>query len=182
MKASAHSSPVRDMAYISLFAALIALSTWISIPSAVPFTMQVFAVFLSFALLGGKRGTLALLVYIALGAVGAPVFSGFRGGIAVLVGPTGGYIVGFVLSGLLYQLLSPRLKETPVSMFVLLFAGLLLCYCFGTLWFMFVYGRHTGPIGFGTALSMCVLPFVLPDILKIILALACARKFKRFVK
>ena len=89
-----------DMAYIGLFAVVIAICSWISIPTVVPFTLQTFAVFLAVAVLGGKRGTLAVIVYVLLGAVGLPVFSGFKGGIGVLLNTTGGYIIGFVFSAL----------------------------------------------------------------------------------
>ena len=85
-----------DMAYIGLFAVVIAICSWISIPTVVPFTLQTFAVFLAVAVLGGKRGTLAVIVYVLLGAVGLPVFSGFKGGIGVLLNTTGGFIIGFV--------------------------------------------------------------------------------------
>ena len=90
----------KDMAYIAVFAVLIAVCSWISIPTTVPFTLQTFAVFLTVGVLGGKRGSLAVLVYILLGCVGVPVFAGFSGGIGVLAGQTGGYIVGFLFSAL----------------------------------------------------------------------------------
>ena len=87
---------IRDMAYISLSAAVIAVCAWITVPFTVPFTMQTFAVFLAVLLFGSARGMLSILLYIALGAVGLPVFSSFGGGIGVLIGPTGGYIIGFL--------------------------------------------------------------------------------------
>ena len=83
-------SKTYDMVYIALFAVLIAICSWISIPTVVPFTLQTFAIFLSLAVLGGKRGTCAVIVYVLLGAVGIPVFSGFKGGIGVLLSTTGG--------------------------------------------------------------------------------------------
>ena len=76
-------------------AALMAVCSWISIPTAIPFTLQTMAVFLAVGLLGGKRGTLAVTAYVLLGAVGAPVFANFSGGIGILLGQTGGYILGF---------------------------------------------------------------------------------------
>lgn len=76
---------------LQVFAVLIAICSWISIPMTVPFTLQTFAVFLAVGVLGGKRGSLAVLIYILLGAVGIPVFAGFSGGIGVLLGNTGGY-------------------------------------------------------------------------------------------
>ena len=95
-----------DLVYISLFSVLIAICAWIAIPSMVPFTLQTFGVMCTLGLLGGKRGTLAVLVYLLLGAVGIPVFSNFRGGIGMLVGSTGGYLLGFLFSALLYWLLT----------------------------------------------------------------------------
>ena len=95
----------RDMALIALFAALIAICAWISIPAPVPFTLQTMAVFLAVGLLGGKRGTIAVAVYIMLGAVGLPVFSGFNGGIGALLGPTGGYLIAYPLMALLIALI-----------------------------------------------------------------------------
>lgn len=83
----------RDLCFCAIGAALIAVCAWISIPADVPFTLQTFAIFAVCGLLGGKRGTVSVLVYLLLGAVGAPVFAGFRGGFASLIGTTGGYIV-----------------------------------------------------------------------------------------
>ena len=84
-----------DLAYMALGAVIIAVCSWISIPTVVPFTLQTFAVFSVLGLLGGKRGTISVLIYILLGAVGVPVFAGFSGGFGVILGPTGGYIIGF---------------------------------------------------------------------------------------
>ncbi|MEI3229118.1 MAG: biotin transporter BioY [Lachnospiraceae bacterium] len=89
----------RDMVYIAIFAVLIAICSWISIPTTVPFTLQTFAVFLAVGVLGGKRGTLSILIYLLLGAIGVPVFAGFTGGIGIVLGTTGGYIIGFLFSG-----------------------------------------------------------------------------------
>ena len=88
------------MVQIALFAAIIAVCSWIQIPMTVPFTMQTFAVFCALATLGGKGGTISILIYIVLGAVGVPVFAGFTGGIGILFGTTGGYIIGFLFTGL----------------------------------------------------------------------------------
>ena len=89
-----------DLVYIAVFAGIMAVCSWISIPAAVPFTMQTFAVFFAFTVLGGRRGTLAVLVYILMGVVGLPVFAGFQGGIGALAGASGGYIIGFLGSAL----------------------------------------------------------------------------------
>ncbi len=168
---------VRDMIYVALMAVVIALCSWISVPSVVPFTMQTFAVFCALLLLGGRRGFLAVALYILLGAFGLPVFSGFRGGIGVLLGPTGGYIVGFLLAALLYLMLEKSFPALP-----LLIAGLLVCYLFGTLWFVYVYSSGGKEIGFGAALGFCVVPYLLPDAIKLLLAFVLAGRVKKAVK
>ncbi|MEG0780120.1 MAG: biotin transporter BioY [Oscillospiraceae bacterium] len=166
----------RDMAYIALFAVLMTVCAWISIPLPVPFTLQTFAVFAALGLLGGKRGTLAVLVYILLGAVGLPVFAGFRGGIGALFGATGGYILGFLGSALLYWLLTARLGDRLPVMALSMLGGLLLCYAFGTAWFVQVYTGEAGKMGYIGALGVCVVPFILPDLLKLGLALLLTRR------
>lgn len=85
-------------------AVIIALCAWISIPAAVPFTLQTFGIFLVLAVLGARQGSAAVIVYILLGLVGLPVFAGFSGGPGALLGPTGGYIVGFALIGPVCQI------------------------------------------------------------------------------
>lgn len=160
-----------DLAYIAIFVAVMAICAWISIPATVPFTLQTFGVFLAVGVLGGKRGSLAVLIYLLLGAVGAPVFTGFAGGIGYIMGSTGGYIAGFLFSALLMwgmESLFGRKKWTLALSMVL---GLLVCYAFGTAWFMFVYTNNTGAIGVWTALAWCVVPYVIPDGIKIVLAL-----------
>ena len=115
----------RDMAYVAIFAVTIAICSWISIPTTVPFTLQTFAVFLAVAVLGGRRGTFAVLVYILLGAVGLPVFAGFSGGLGALLGTTGGYIIGFFFSALLYWAMTKVLGEKTPVMVVAMVLGLI---------------------------------------------------------
>lgn len=171
-----------DMVYIALFACLMAICAWISIPGQIPFTLQTMGVFLAVGLLGGKRGTVAVLVYILMGAVGLPVFSGFAGGLGKLLGTTGGYIVGFLVSALLMwameALFGSKKWVLPVSMVV----GLIACYAFGTAWFMVVYTSSKGAITLGAVLGMCVIPYIIPDAVKIAVALLLTKALKRFVK
>lgn len=172
-------SKALDLTYMALGAVLIAVCSWISIPASVPFTLQTFAVFLVLGLLGGKRGTVSILVYLLLGAIGIPVFSGFTGGFSRLIGMTGGYLISYIFIGLIYwgagKLFGTRLPVRIISMLV----GNLVCYAFGTAWFMVVYAGQTGPIGLGTALGMCVIPFILPDLLKIALAIFLAGRLRK---
>lgn len=172
---------VVDLTYMAVGAALTAVCSWISIPSTVPFTLQTFAVFCVLSLLGGKRGTVSIIIYILLGAVGMPVFAGFTGGIGILLGTTGGYIIGFILMGLLFWLAEHFFGNALPVRIVSMLAGLLACYAFGTGWFLWVYARHSGAIGIGTALSWCVLPFILPDLAKMALAVGIAGRVKKFI-
>ena len=172
---------VVDLAYMAVCAALIAVCAWITVPAAVPFTLQTFGVFCVLGLLGGRRGTIAVLVYILLGAVGLPVFSGFNGGIGALLGTTGGYILGFIFIGLIYwgaeKLFGSKLAVRIVAMVL----GLLVCYAFGTAWFMIVYARRSGAIALGTALGWCVFPFIIPDLIKMALAVLVSDRLRKFL-
>ncbi len=171
-----------DLVVIALFVALMAICAWITIPAAVPFTMQTFGVFLALLLLGGKRGAICMAVYLLLGAVGVPVFSGFRGGVSALVGSTGGYLVGFIVSALLMWALTGFARRNRWTLAVALAVSLLACYAFGTVWFVVVSVRAGKAMTFGTALSFCVLPYILPDAAKIWLAYFLSKRLKRFVK
>ncbi len=173
---------VLDLVYIAIGAALIAICSWISIPTAVPFTLQTFAVFFVLLLLGGERGTIATLVYILLGAIGVPVFAGFSGGIGVLFGSTGGYIIGFLFVGLIYMLFTKFFKKNLVIKIVALVLGLTVCYAFGTVWFMHVYMQSNGEIGLLAVLGWCVFPFIIPDLLKMALAVVISKRIEPVIK
>lgn len=170
-----------DMAYTAVFTVIIVICSWISIPLAVPFTLQTFGIFAAIGTLGGKRGTCAIAVYILLGVMGIPVFSGFNGGIGVLLANTGGYILGFLFSGLIAWGMEALFGRSSRVLILSMALGLLVCYIFGTAWFMFLYTSNTGSIGIGTVLSWCVLPFILPDIIKIALAFTLSKKFKKML-
>ena len=175
-------SKAYDLVLIALFAALIALCAWVTVPYAVPFTMQTFGVFLALLLLGGKRGTICMAVYLLLGAVGLPVFSGFRGGVGALVGSTGGYLVGFIVSALLMWALSGFARKSRWTLAASMALSLAACYAFGTAWFVIVSVRAGKAMTVGAALSMCVLPYIVPDAAKLWLACVLARRLKKFVK
>jgi biotin transport system substrate-specific component len=148
----------------------------------VPFTLQTFAIFVALGLLGGRRGTYAIILYVLLGAVGIPVFSGFRGGIGVLLGTTGGYIVGFIFSGLAYWLITRFLGTKLPVVILAMVVGLVVCYAFGTAWFMVAYTRSSGAIGVSVALAKCVVPFIIPDLAKIALAILLSNRLGKLVK
>ena len=175
-------SRVIDLLYSAFFAVLIAVCSWISVPTLIPFTLQTFGVFCALVTLGGKRGTVAILVYILLGTIGIPVFSNFSGGIGVILGTTGGYIVGFLLTGLIYWLITALLSRKLWVECVALILGLAAVYAFGTIWYMLVYARQSGTIGIGTALGMCVVPFILPDAIKMVSAVVLSRRMRKLLK
>lgn len=180
--ASASQSKTRSMALIALFAVLIAICSWISIPTLIPFTLQTFAVCLAVGVLGGRRGTLAVLVYLLLGMVGIPVFSGFRGGLGHLLGATGGYIIGFLLTALLMWGMEALLGRKTWVLAVSMALGLMACYAFGTVWYVIVYARTAETIGFVAALGVCVFPYVIPDLVKLALALLLSRRLRTILK
>ncbi len=171
-----------DLVYIAIFAALMAICSWISIPMTVPFTLQTFGVFMAVGILGGRRGTLSVVVYILLGAVGLPVFAGFSGGLGSLLGSTsGGYIIGFVFSALTMWGMEKAFGRTAPVQIASMVLGLIVCYLFGTVWFMTLYARQTGPIGLMTALGWCVFPFIIPDLVKIGLAFVLSNRLRKYV-
>ena len=173
---------VKEMVFIAMFAVIIAVCSWISIPTTVPFTLQTFGIFCAVGMLGGKRGSLAVLVYILLGAVGIPVFAGFSHGIGALLGATGGYIIGFLLLAMTYWLMTSLLGEKLHVVIAAMVLGLLICYAFGTIWFMIVYAKNNEAVGLWTALGWCVFPFIIPDLLKMVLAILLTKRIGKLVK
>lgn len=174
-----------DLAYIALFAVLMAVCAWISTPKtpvSVPFTLQTFAIFAALTILGGRRGLWAILVYLLMGLVGLPVFTGFQGGPGVLLGTTGGYIIGFIGSALIYWLVTARLGESLAAKTCGCLLAMLVYYVFGTVWFLALYTAAKGPISLAAALSACVVPFVVPDLLKMALALVLSRRVGKYLK
>ena len=171
-----------NMVYIALFTALLAICAWITVPFTVPITLQTFAVLTTVGMLGKKRGTICVLVYLALGACGLPVFSGFKGGLGSLLGTTGGYLVGFVFTALISGFLIEKSGDSAVKMYISMVIGVLVCYAFGTAWFYFVYTNGTGPVGIITILSWCVFPFLLPDAAKIALSVFIVQRLRKVVR
>lgn len=181
MTPSSRRSKTADMTHTALFAVLLAVCGWISIPvPPIPVTLQTFGVFSALLFLGGRRGSCAVAVYLLMGAVGLPVFSGFRGGFGILLEATGGYLLGFLLCGLIYWLITAGRSHSPRVMLFACAAGLLSCYAFGTLWYLLLYGPDSA--GLLPILSSCVLPFLIPDLVKLGLAYFLFRRLGRFLK
>ncbi len=173
-------SRVFDLVQIALMSAVLCVLAPIAIPvpmSPVPVTLGLFAVYLVAVLLGAGKGAVSVLVYLLLGMAGLPVFSGFHGGAATLFGPTGGYLMGYLPAAwLIGWCLDRPMKQhdgrTKRIGQVLRLAGVLLCgtvvcYGFGTVWFVLVMG---GTYTLAQALLVCVVPFLPLDGIKIVLA------------
>ncbi len=183
-KVSSHPSKNRIQTYvlISLFTAIIAVCSFITIPATVPFTLQTLGIFTSLTVLGGKRGTICTTLYILLGVSGVPVFSGFSAGLGHLLGATGGYIIGFIFLSLCYLIITNVFGNKTFIKAIGLFSGLFICYIFGTLWYMLVYLKTVDSSAFISTLSICVLPFIIPDFIKVALALLIDKKIPKSIK
>ena len=176
-------SKTYNLVLSALGAVLIAVCSWVTIPVfPVPFTLQTFAVYCVLCLFGARIGIQSIIVYIALGAVGVPVFSGFTAGIDRLLGMTGGYIVGFLFIGVIFAVSERLFGDKTLPSVLALVIGSVVCYAFGTAWFMGVYARTSGPIGLMAALSMCVFPFLLPDAVKLAAAVLIAKKLRPLLR
>ena len=171
-----------DLAYIGLGVALIAVCSWISIPLTVPITLQTLGVCMIAGLFGLRRGTLATFVYLLLGTVGVPLFAQFTGGIGIITGPTGGYLIGFIFTALIVGFVSDKWGEKLRAVILAMIGGVLVCYAFGTAWFAFVYAKSNEPASLVTILGWCVFPFIPFDAVKIIIAALLTNRLKRFVK
>ena len=172
-------TPVRNTVRCALFAALLCLCSWISIPLPhISLTMQTFGIFLALGLLGGKWGSAACLTWLVLGAAGLPVFSGFQGGLGMLLGATGGYLWGFLAAALVYWAVTALSGEKArVPAMVL---GLLCCYLSGTVWYSF--GYLNGAVSVLPALAQCVFPYLIPDAVKLFLAHRLTGRLQRALR
>lgn len=168
----------RGIAYIAVSVALIAVCSWISIPTAVPFTLQTLGIFLAVGLLGGRRGTAAVAVYILLGAAGLPVYGQFTGGLGILLGYTGGYFLGFFLTALLLWGMERLWGRSLLVLGAGMVLSLPLCYACGLGWARLFY--YPGE-SFWTLLAWFVFPYILPDLGKAALALALIRRLRRCI-
>ncbi len=165
---STNTPELRMMVFASLFAALTAAGAYIQIPipfSPVPVTLQVFFILLAGSMLKSKWGGLSMIVYTLLGIAGLPVFAGGSSGMGVLLGPTGGYIIGFILAAYIIGKLSEKVENSDKSSFFInalnMGAGILVIYACGFIGLMLV-----AKIGPGTALALGVIPFLPGEIIK----------------
>lgn len=172
----------KEMVLTAMLTAVMAICSWISVPAEIPFTLQTFAVFCAIGLLGGRNGLFSILVYILLGAIGIPVFAGPSGGIGIILGNTGGYIVGFVFIALICWLTEKLFGNSLIVRIISMLVGLAVMYAFGTAWFMFLYTKNTGDVSLIQVMKWCVTPFVIPDLLKLALAVVLTDRIKKYAK
>ncbi len=166
---------IKNMTNIALGAVLMSLCALITVPFAIPFTMQTFALFFLIYYFGGRLAFASAFMYICIGCVGLPVFSSFGAGFGVLIGPTGGFIVGFPICCLVYSMLLRLLPEFKLKTAALSAVSLLTCYLFGCAWGML----YSGEKGFLALIAVYVLPYIVPDVLKLFLAHICAKRLSK---
>lgn len=165
---------VTNITSVAMGCALLTLGGWLSVPTVIPFTLQSFVYFLLLLLLGAGRGALTVGVWIAIGACGVPVFSGLRGGVGVLLGPTGGYIFGFLVGALLCWLVGRGRPWRAATAALLLSLSMLAVYAVGVGWYAFRYGSVEAPSQLLALLLTTVVPYLLPDAIKLALAVHLA--------
>lgn len=173
-------SAVYKMTLCGVFAAIMAVCSWISVPTTVPFTLQTLAVFCTLGILGGQLGTVSVIVYLLIGLAGVPVFAGFSGGFSAFLTPSGGYLIGFVFTALVYWTITAAFGDRTAIKTAALAVGTIVCYVFGTAWFILFYSNSAEPVGIFTALSLCVFPFIIPDAAKLAAAVIISRRLSKY--
>jgi len=160
----------KSITQIAVMIALIAVSAQISmpLPGAVPFSLQTMAVMLAGIILGPFKGALSVLIYVFMGAIGLPVFANFSGGFSVVIGPTGGYLAGFVVASIIIGLCSNPVQNR-VLYYIKLLTGILLgqviIFSLGILWM-----SYASNLDLSVAIYWGLTPFIIPEIIKTILA------------
>jgi len=170
---------VRDMCYCGIFAALMAVCAQVQVPAfGVSFTLQTFALFLVLLTLGGCRGTVSVMLYLGLGILGVPVFSGFRGGAFMLLMESGGFLIGFMLTSLLYWAITAEFQSKGWGKLLILAISMVPCYGLGMIWMFRFFSRTVTAWDYGYALLI----FIIPDAVKFFLAYLISNRLHRFVK
>lgn len=158
----------KQMVLIALMTAVTCVLGPLSIPlpfSPVPISLTNFAIFLAIFVLGMKNGTISFIIYLLLGAIGVPVFSSFRGGLQVLAGPTGGYLIGFIFLALIMGFALDHFDRKLVPTIIGMIIGMAVCYAFGTVWLAKLLS-----LSFKEGLMMGVIPYLAGNAAKIIIA------------
>lgn len=172
---------VNDKTYMLTVTALMTAVTCVLAPMSVPIgpvpiSLTNLAIYFALYLLGWKMGTVSYIVYLIIGIVGVPVFSGFTGGLAKFLGPTGGYIIGFIPMAIIAGLVIEK-SGSRILHFIAMVVGTAVCYAFGTAWFCVVMKSDVA-----AALGMCVFPFIPGDIAKIVIAMVAGPILKKRIQ
>lgn len=172
-------SKTEQLTITALFAALTSVLSQIQLPiGVIPINLAMLSVFMTGTILGWKLGAVSQIVYVLLGAVGLPVFAGFSGGIGIIKGPTGGYIIGYVVAALVIGLITEKVPGNRYLITAIaIFAGIIVCYALGTAWFIYVQ-KSTLSI----AMKYCVLPFIPGEIAKMAIAVVASVRLKKILK
>lgn len=178
-------SRTRSVAYIGLSIAIIAVCAWVTVPiGPVPFTLQMLAIPLVIAVLPPIQAVSAVYLYVIIGAIGVPIFSGFKGGIGVLLGPTGGFLIGYligvVLAVLFLSLVRQKAKSSALDIAFVIVAGIIFTAC------AYVVGciqySVVANVGMQQAFLVSCAPFIIPDLVKVIVAAICAQGVRRVIR
>ena len=167
-----------SMTRIALMAAVMCIVGPLTIPiGAVPLSLNTLVILLAVYVLDTREGTAAVLIYLLIGAIGLPVFSGFQGGFAKIAGPTGGYLLGYILLALIAGVFIHRFYDIIWLQFLGMCLGTLVLYLSGTAWL-----AHVAGMTFKDALTVGVIPFIPGDISKILISTALGRAINRRTK
>lgn len=171
---------INELLYIAMTTALIMLCGLISVPfGAISLTLQLFGIYFALFFLGGRRATACVLLYLIIGSIGLPVFSGFRGGVSMLFSATGGYLFGFLFSSLLFWFLEVVIGKNNLARLTSSVASLLLLYAIGSAWYSVIY--LGGIENILAAILSTVLPFMMLDAVKIILAYIVSQRISLYI-
>ena len=162
------------MVITALMAAVTCILAPLSIPiGPIPISLTNFAIYLSLYLLNWKMGTLSYIIYLLVGLVGLPVFSGFTGGVGKLAGPTGGYIIGFIPMAIIAGIVIDKYSEKWLLCLLAMIVGTIVCYALGTAWL-----AYEAKMDMMAALWAGVIPFIPGDLVKMALAILIAPKIR----
>ena len=165
---------------IATCVAFLTMCSWITFPFVVSFSLQLFAVFLICGCFSPTISVSAVALYILLGLIGAPVFSGFSSGSSAFAGASGGFILSFVLVSIIISAFRKYYSKNIFSYVLTMSVSLIVCYICGTVWYMYVFS-YPSPCSVGAALTVCVLPFIIFDAIKILLAALALKKLQPFI-
>lgn len=171
---------IKDMTYIALVAAVMCVIAPITIPlpfTPIPISMATFVVYITTIIIGKKRAVISILIYLLIGAVGVPVFSGYSGGVQKIASPTGGYLIGYIFCAFVIGWFVEKFENKMYMYAVGVAVGTLTCYTVGTVWL-----SYQAQLTFTEALIMGVIPYIPLDVLKMIIAVAVGYPLKKQMK